>query len=67
MTSPVELSSCILTGSPMFDRIELQTSSGILNMGAVINSEPNIYVSRAWLNDKPLDRVWLILTEFQIA
>ena len=57
----------MLTGSPMFDRIELQTSSGILNMGAVINSEPNIYVSRAWLNDKPLDRVWLILTEFQIA
>ncbi|MBK7713670.1 MAG: GH92 family glycosyl hydrolase [Bacteroidales bacterium] len=56
---PVAGSDIYQIGAPLFRKAEVKTGNNLLTIVAENWSSQNKYVSRVWLNDKQLDRLWL--------
>lgn len=61
---PVAGMPVILIGSPVFSRIGMKLQGGEFVVRAENNSDENIYVQKAWLNGRALERSYLRLSDF---
>jgi putative alpha-1,2-mannosidase len=61
---PVAGMPVILIGSPVFPCVKLKLYGGDFVVQAKGAHEDNIYVQRAWLNGRALERSYLRLSEF---
>lgn len=61
---PVTGIPIMLIGSPIFEKATLKMLGGDFTVTALNQGEDNIYVQKAWLNGKPLDRCYLQISEF---
>lgn len=61
---PVTGIPIMLIGSPIFDEARLKLLGGEFRVTARNQAPDHYFVQRAWLNDKPLDRCYLKLSEF---
>lgn len=62
---PVTGQPVMLIGSPIFERSVMHLPKTDFVIEAENLSPENVYVASATFNDKPLDRAWLKLSEFQ--
>ncbi len=61
---PVTGIPVMLIGSPIFEKAVLKLLGGNFTVTALNQKPDNIYVQRAWLNGRPLERCYLKLSEF---
>jgi putative alpha-1,2-mannosidase len=60
---PVAGQPVFLIGSPLFHKVTLHVNGHNFTIRTINNSEKNIYVLRATLNEKPIKRAYLTLEE----
>lgn len=61
---PVTGIPVMLIGSPIFEKAVLKLLGGNFTVSVLNQGPDNIYIQRAWLNGRPLDRCYLKLSEF---
>ncbi len=62
---PVTAMPVMLIGSPLYEKSTIRLFGGDFTITAQNQGPENIYVQRAWLNGRPLERAYLKLDEFK--